>query len=388
MAFKCIERGLASKNLFRQIVAAVLKRWWLPLIFVALLVLIILLPSPFYSAIEWKEDIACPFLGKIVAFFRGHPYRCEILKVGTLFLCASFAFGTVISACNALTDVFSLRREEKRITNCQIAILSAIGLWILIAVFILKVYDDQTSKIIFALIGVVLTWIFQDRVIGVVTFIHLRSHGLLKIDDWIKVPKLDVNGEIKKVTLTTITVSNWDTTTSTIPISALQSNPFTNLQKMQEGKTYGRRMLQQFTIDSGWIHPIDEKDVKFLKSGKHPIMNYLPEEEVNVGVLNIHLYRLYLYHWLMEDSHISQQPRLIVRWKEQKDSGMVLEVYTFITESNFSAFEWQQSRIMEHIIESMAWFGLRVYQSPSAYDASNSNIYMAKAPANYKIENK
>jgi len=43
---------------------------------------------------------------------------------------------------------------------------------------------------------------------------------------------------------------------------------------------------------------------------------------------------------------------------------------------------------MEHIVESMGWFGLRLYQSPSAYDAGNSNIYIAKAPADYKIKNK
>lgn len=388
MKSKLIGRLLASKCLSWQICGAVLKRGWLMLILVLLLALIFILPSPFYGTTEWGKDFAYAFPEKILAFFRGHPYRCEILKDAVLLACASLVFGIVVSACNALTDVFSLRREEKRITNCQIAILSAFGLLIIAVIFILNTWDDQTSKIIFALIGGILAWIFQDIVKGVFTFIHFRRHGLLKIGDWIKVPKLDVNGEIKKVTLTTITLYNWDTTTSTIPINALQTDQFTNLQNMQEGKTYGRRMLQKFTIDYGWIHPVDEEDVAFLKSGKHNIVDYLPEEELIVGELNIHLYRLYLYHWLMEHPHVSQKPRLIVRWAEQKDSGVVLEVYAFLTECNFSAFEWQQSCIIEHIIESMAWFGLRLYQSPSAYDASNSNIYMAAAPANYKIDNK
>ena len=157
---------------------------------------------------------------------------------------------------------------------------------------------------------------------------------------------------------------------------------------MYEGKTYGRRMMQTFTIDTGWIHPVDAEEAAFLKSGKHNIVDYLPVEEINEGVLNIHLYRLYLYHWLMANSHVSQQPNLMVRWIEQKDSGLTLQVYAFLLESKLAAFEWQQSRIMEHIVESMRWFGLCLYQSPSAYDASNSNIYMAKAPADYKIENK
>ena len=88
----------------------------------------------------------------------------------------------------------------------------------------------------------------------------------------------------------------------------------------------------------------------------------------------------------MANDHVSQRPRLLVRWMEQKDSGMVLQVYAFLTDYDFSAFEWQKSQIVEHIIQSMKWFGLRLYQTPSAYDAGNSNIYITPKQATYKIE--
>ena len=101
----------------------------------------------------------------------------------------------------------------------------------------------------------------------------------------------------------------------------------------------------------------------------------LSSDEIKEGVTNAQLYRLYIYHWLMNYKHISQQPRLIVRWMEQKDCGMELQVYAFIVDSNLAAFDWQQSQIIEHIIKSLDWFGLRLYQSPSAYDVSNSNVY-------------
>ena len=78
----------------------------------------------------------------------------------------------------------------------------------------------------------------------------------------------------------------------------------------------------------------------------------------------------------MNNPRISHRPNLIIRWMDQKDSGMTLQVYAFITESDFSTFEWIQSEIIEHIITSMEWFGLRLYQSPSAYDVSNSNIHI------------
>ena len=95
---------------------------------------------------------------------------------------------------------------------------------------------------------------------------------------------------------------------------------------------------------------------------------------------------MYLYHWLMNHPHISQQPRLVVRWLEQVDSGLPLQVYAFIIDSNLSSFEWQQSQIIEHIIESLDWFGLRLYQNPSAYDAGNCNVFMTDKPANYRKE--
>ena len=274
----------------------------------------------------------------------------------------------LIKVCHALTDIFSLNRNDNGITVCQIVILAAIGFWIIGFMLIFDIRNNGRMAAAMGVIGAVLGWIFQDRVKGVAAFIHLRRHHLLNIGDWIKVPKLDVDGEVKKVTLTTVTIYNWDTTTSTIPINALQSEQFTNLQHMAEGKTYGRQMLKSFILDTECIRPMDEAGVADLKSGKHDILDYLPEEELKSGALNAHLYRLYLHHWLMNNPCISQRPRLFVRWAEQDDSGMTLQVHAFLTDSDWSTFEWQQSQITEHIITSMEWFGLRLYQRPSAYN--------------------
>ena len=111
-------------------------------------------------------------------------------------------------------------------------------------------------------------------------------------------------------------------------------------------------------------------------SGGHGVGVYLHEDEIKDGANNAQLYRLYLYHWLMNNPSISHQPCLMVRWLGQKDSGLTLQVYAFILESELVSFEWQQSQIIEHIITSMGWFGLRLYQSPSAYNVSNGNIHI------------
>lgn len=278
---------------------------------------------------------------------------------------------STIKVCRKLTDVFSLRKQDEGVTWCYISILISVGFWIVAFVLMYNTKDDPKVAAAIAIIGTILSIVFKDKIAGVVAFLHLRMHHLLKIGDWIKVPKLDVDGEVKRLSLTSVVIYNWDTTTSVIPISALHSDHFKNLQNMMNGKTYGRRMYSDFILDTECFHTLSQAEIDTLK--KHDVQKYLPEEEMVVGALNARLFRLYLYHKLMNHPHISQQPRLIIRWMEQKEGGMPLQVYAFIIDSSLAPFEWQRSQIVEDIIDSMEWFGLRLYQSPSAYDVKNIN---------------
>lgn len=282
----------------------------------------------------------------------------------------------IIKVCRTLTEIFNLKKDDNGITTCQIVTLAMMGIWFVGFVLIFDLEFDGRVVAAMGIIGAVLGWIFQDRVKGVISFIHLRRHHLLNLGDWIKVPNLNVDGVVEKVTLTTVTFSNWDTTTSTIPIDTLRSEHFVNLQNMVGGKTYGRRMQKNFTLDTSWIHPITEDEAQRLKSGEHDIASLLSADEIRVGALNANLYRLYLYHWLMNNDCISHKPNLVVRWMDPKDVGMELQIYAFIINSDLATFEWQQSQIIEHVITSLSWFGLRLYQSPSAYDVSYSNIHI------------
>ena len=317
---------------------------------------------------------------------------------GLEFLCLNLVILLTFKTCRRLIDVFNLRKEYTCVTWRYITILVGIGLWIIGFVLIFNIKDNPRVATAIGVVGTLLSWIFQDKIKGVVAFLHLRSHNLLKIGDWLMVDKLGVDGEVQQMTLTSVTVYNWDTTTSTIPISALQTEHFRNLQNMMEGRTYGRRMLKTFVLDTGWFRVLSREEIEKLKeriqSGKETstasndeIRDFLSKnlslDEINEGATNAQLFRLYIYHWLMNHKHISQHPRLIVRWMDHKEGGMELQVYAFIVDSSLAAFEWEQSKIIEHIIKSLDWLGLRLYQSPSAYDVSNSNVDLAKEPADY-----
>lgn len=278
----------------------------------------------------------------------------------------------VIGLCNTLTNIFSLRKKESGITWCQIIILLAIFLFILGFIWIFNIQSSSNNTIVFGVIGGLLTIVFQDKIRGAVTFIHLRANNLLNIGDWIQVPKFNLDGEVKKVTLTTVTVYNWDTTTSTIPISALHADHFINLQNMSEGKTYGWRMSRPYIIDTDSFRAITKEEAEMLKSDEfnkiHDILGFLPKEEIKEGAFNAALYRVYLYHWMMKNPVISHKPRLNVRWIEQeKEGGMPLLVYVFIITDSIDDYEWQMSLITEHVAESLDWFGLRLYQRTSSF---------------------
>ena len=347
---KSYKMSISSDKLGRQIWGAIIKHWLLTLLFVIFSVLSVL---------------------SLVLHFLPFPFN-KIIYV----LCLSLFLVDVIRICNTLTDINSLLRKENRITWSQIWKLIALGIWLAGVIFILGIQKETKSSAALGLISGILALIFQEKIKGAVAFIHLRIHHLLNIGDWIQVPKYNADGEVKSVTLSTLTLSNWDNTISTIPIAALQSENFKNLQNMSDGKTYGRRMLKNFTINTNCFHPTTKEEVKLYTSEDSPIARFIPKEEVKEGVLNAHLYRLYLYHWLMWNPVISQRPNLMVRWIDANDSGMELQVYAFITDSSLAAFEWQQSQIIEHIVTSMGWFGLRLFQSPSAYDISKSEIHI------------
>lgn len=306
------------------------------------------------------------------------------------FSAATLAVLLVWQIVRTLTPIYCLRKEESRITWSQIFLLVSFGGWLLVLIKILGINKESPSFIIISAFGAVLGWIFQDTIKSVAAFFYLRANDLLKIGDLIEVSSRGIDGFVKGISLTTVIVENWDTTTTAFPTYILHSENFKNYQKMLDGKTHGRRMLKTFIIDTGWIHTMSKEEQEKLKNidnldkEKQEFLDWFIRKNNGRSMLNIELFRQYVYHWLMHHPRISHEPRLIVRWMEQRPEGLPLQVFAYTTDRELAAFEWQQSQIMEHIIEAMAWFNLQLYQSPSGYNASNGNITMVEKSADYR----
>ena len=70
----------------------------------------------------------------------------------------------------------------------------------------------------------ILMLVFKDSIMGVVSGIQLTVNNMLRVGDWIAMPKYGADGTVIEVTLNTVKVRNWDNTITTIPPYALVSD--------------------------------------------------------------------------------------------------------------------------------------------------------------------
>lgn len=400
---KILSRILSSENWIIQVVGYISYQLLYALVFFGIGLLILFLCELSGSFLnEWwvsfKNEISATSAYNWVynRICQISPNAVKIIH----FAISTFLFIEVVWIVRKLTPIFSIRRQEIKITISQICILIAFGCWLLSIIMILrfdygiKLEEDKYSLILTA-VGILLTWIFQDTIKSVVAFLYVRFNGMINIGDWIKIDSKNIDGMVKSITLTMVTIENWDTTETSFPTYILHSDSFTNLQSMLAGKTHGRRMLMTFTIDTGWIQPITTDEAlsiskkldtdDYFKNSE--FIDAIKEAEIKgAPIMNIHLFRLYIFHWLMNHDKVCRQPRLVVRYLQPSENGLPMQIYTYLTDISLVTFEWTQSRIVEHILESMKWFNLRLYQNASAFDVSNSNIYLSSESAKYKNE--
>lgn len=65
--------------------------------------------------------------------------------------------------------------------------------------------------------------VFKDPILGLVAGIQLSANDMLKLGDWLEMPKYGADGAVIDIGLTTVKVRNWDNTITTIPTWSLVS---------------------------------------------------------------------------------------------------------------------------------------------------------------------
>lgn len=222
----------------------------------------------------------------------------------------------------------------------------------------------------------VLMLVFKDSIMGFVSGIQLTANDMLKVGDWIKIPKHGADGIVTEVTLATVKVKNWDNSVTTIPPYSLVSESFNNWQAMRDSKA--RRIKRAIYIDMSSIRfCTDEMIARYsaiplLQSYFSAMKEDGAEDGFPVGgirgLTNLGVLRAYLSAYLHSLPLVRQDLHCMVRQLEPTAEGLPLELYFFIGIVDWVPYEEVQSNVFDHVLAVVPLFDLRMYQAPSGRD--------------------
>ncbi len=213
----------------------------------------------------------------------------------------------------------------------------------------------------------VLMLVFKDSILGLVAGIQLSANNMMKPGDWVTIDKMNIDGTVEQVSLTTVKIRNFDNTISTVPPYTLVSDSFRNWDGMVQKKA--RRVKRSIFVDVNSVHYVSAEEWTKLKTA-----GMLAESDIETGadkVVNLTLYRHYIEMYLADQPHMLHTKDghwLMARHLEPTPHGIPVEIWFFLSEINFARYEDLAARLMENIIAAAPSFGIRLYQQPSGSD--------------------
>lgn len=268
-----------------------------------------------------------------------------------------------IDAIVAIYNRFDIAkgRPIKGVMQIVKIVVAVLGIGVIFVIFIGSTVATVLLGSIGGLSAVVLL-IFRDSILGFVAGLQLSAGELLSIGDWLEMPKYGADGEVTDISLTKITVRNWDKTYTNIPAYRFLEDSFKNWKGMTQAG--GRRIKRSLNIDLGTIGFVSDDEMgKLVKEG------FIDDVQGEVKHTNIGLFRKYVENYLRNNPHIYNEDfTLMVRQLPAGEHGLPLEIYCFVNDTAWVNYEGIQADIFDHIIATVPEFGLRIYQNPSGSD--------------------
>ncbi len=259
-------------------------------------------------------------------------------------------------------------------------------LYIFIGIFSIATLLGKSPWGLFSVLGgltAVLLLIFKDTILGFVAGVQLGAHDMVRVGDWIEMPKYGADGDVVALTVNTVKVQNWDKTISTIPTYAMISDSFKNWRGMSESG--GRRIKRSIHLDMNSIRFVDDAMLArfrefdllsaYVTDKQNEIDAENEEKSVNLSLsvngrrqTNAGIFRAYLKQFLSTHPLIHDEMTFLVRQLQPTAQGLPIEIYVFSKDQVWANYEAIQSDIFDHILAAIPEFDLRVFQSPSGAD--------------------
>ena len=229
----------------------------------------------------------------------------------------------------------------------------------------------------------ILALTFKDTILSFVASIQLSAYDIVRIGDWIEVPKYGANGDVVDMSLNTIKVQNFNKTIVTIPTYAMMSEGVINWRGME--KSGGRRIKRAINIDmqsikfcnSNLLERLSRIDYlhDYIRAKTEEITIYNEGKKINKDSIvngrqltNIGLFRAYIQHYLGSHPKIhTENFTFLIRQLDLTPEGLPLQIYVFVNDTNWTHYEAIQADIFDHILAIMPEFELRIFQNESDY---------------------
>ena len=310
----------------------------------------------------------------------------ELIEKGAIAYLIIVVLMVVNSLLNAITDIYqtfdiSKVRPIKGYVQVVKIIVITLGGILVIANLL-----GESPLILLSGIGAlsaVFMLVFKDSLLGLVAGIQLTSNDMVRVGDWIEMPKYGADGDIIDISLNTVKVQNWDKTITMVPSYAMISDSFINWRGMQSSG--GRRIKRSLFIDTNSISFCTEEMIEKFKN-IHYLSDYIINREREIAeyntnnefnrsnpvngraLTNIGVFRAYISNYLQNHPGINQEMTLMVRLLAPSESGVPLEIYAFTNDVRWVVYESVQGDIFDHLFAIAREFGLRLFQNPSGND--------------------
>jgi len=293
----------------------------------------------------------------------------------------------ISSILDASSDIYNSYEISKTRPIKGFIQVGKIFLYLVYAIVLIMVVFLRTSSFGWlaglGAFSAVLLLVFKDPILGFVGGIQLATNDMLRIGDWIAMPKFNADGTVIDITITTVKVQNWDKTITTIPTYYLVSDSYKNWRGMEESGA--RRIMRHILVDLKSIKFCTPEMLErfskyeyvadYLEKKTSELDQYNTENKTDPNILingrrqtNIGIFRAYLTNYLKNNPYIRQDLTLMVRQLQPTETGLPLEVYVFSKEQNWVPIEGIQSDIFDHIMAGIGFFDLELYQNPSGSD--------------------
>jgi miniconductance mechanosensitive channel len=254
-----------------------------------------------------------------------------------------------------------------------------------VLILISVVFKKDISTLVAGLgaMAAVLILVFKDTLLGLVASIQLSADKMLKVGDWISIPRRNVDGIVSDITLNTVKVQNFDKTIITVPTYSLVNDSFQNWRGMEEAGV--RQVNRSVFIDMKSIRFLD-KDLKdrlcripelkeYIESAEKK--SIIPGKDLTSNdshffntsqITNIGIFRFYAETYLKKLPFVDTGQSVIMKHQPIAGNGLQLQLNLFTKNINFVPYENLQSEAVEHLLAIMNEFGLKVFQQPTGDD--------------------